>query len=152
LRAWALHHPAGGNQRHIGAASGGPQGAVRQSRSRATQGDPLTGRRNPGAPARLVADQRAALPALLARAATHYSWIGDGSTTARGAALIKEQSGVRGAERGRSCARNCATGLRGCATTAGYPSLPHSWRLVDIGAEVNNPGDKPHDTHTGGSP
>jgi hypothetical protein len=129
LRAWALHHPAGGHQRHIGAASGGPQGAGRQSRSRATQGDALTARRNPGAPARLVADQRAALPALLARAATHYSWIGDGSTTARGAALIKEQSGLRGAERGRSCAelrpgsarlRHKSRVFHGCRTHGGW--------------------------------
>ena len=95
LRAWALHHQ-GWKQQTIADALGVSQGAVSQwiTRGKAGGEDALRNRKSPGAPRRLTTDQRALLPALLARGAEAFGFRGDVWTRARIAAVIKHEFGV----------------------------------------------------------
>ncbi|MDP9311599.1 MAG: IS630 family transposase [Chloroflexota bacterium] len=95
LRAWALQQQ-GWKQNKIAAALGVTEGAVSQWLARArTEGVAgLYTRTSPGAPARLSAEQRSQLPALLARGAAAFGFIGNVWTRARVAEVIKWEFGV----------------------------------------------------------
>src|SRR3712207_2874981 len=94
-RAWELHHQ-GWKHKDIAAALGGNTGAVSQWVKRGnTGGMPALRRRPaPGSTARLNADQRAQVRAALATGTPAFGLVGDGWTTKRIAALIKELFGV----------------------------------------------------------
>jgi transposase len=96
-RAWALKQ-AGWPQKEIARALGVSAGAVSQWRKRAREGGgvgALKRRPAPGRPPRLRVEQRAQLPALLARGAEAYGFRGDGWTARRVARLIADTFGVR---------------------------------------------------------
>jgi transposase len=96
LRAWELYE-AGWSGARIAEALGVTQGAVSQwlKRGRAGGGrEALRTQPRPGAPPRLTADQRAQLPALLAKGAEAYAFIGAVWTAARVATVIKRTFGV----------------------------------------------------------
>ena len=95
LRAWELHQQ-GWKQQDIAAALGVTQGAVRQWIKRGTTGGMAGLRRRtaPGSTPRLTADQRQQLRVALAKGAPAFGFVGDGWTTKRIAALIKELFGV----------------------------------------------------------
>src|SRR5258708_40179009 len=87
-RAWALKQE-GWPQKDIAAAWGVSEGAVSQWLRRAREGGgvgALTRRPPPGMTPRLSAEQRAPLPALLARGAPAYGVAGEGG--AAGAAAV----------------------------------------------------------------
>src|SRR4051794_6115858 len=96
LRAWALRQQ-GWTVRAIAAALGVSPGAVSQWLARATEGgDPALRRhRPPGRPPKLTTQQRAQLPSLLARGAEAFGFPGQIWTTARVAAVIAREFGVR---------------------------------------------------------
>ena len=95
LRAWELHKQ-GWKQKDIASALGVTQGAVSQWLARGRDGGvaALRTRTSPGAPARLSARQLAQLPALLARGAPAFGFLGDVWTRARVAEVIKREFGV----------------------------------------------------------
>ena len=95
LRAWELHKQ-GWKQKDIASALGVTQGAVSQWLARGRDGGVATlrTRTSPGAPARLSARQLAQLPALLARGAPAFGFLGDVWTRARVAEVIKREFGV----------------------------------------------------------
>lgn len=95
LRAWALQQQ-GWKQNKIAEALGVTEGAVSQwlARARTAGVAALRTRTSPGAPARLSAEQRAQLPALLARGAPAFGFSGDVWTRARVAAVIKREFGI----------------------------------------------------------
>jgi transposase len=96
LRAWELKQQ-GWRQRQIAAALGVTEGAVSQWLTRARQGGVGALRRRvaPGPPPKLTAEQRAAIPGLLARGAEAYGFIGEVWTTHRVAAVLERVFGVR---------------------------------------------------------
>src|SRR5919199_33620 len=95
LRAWALSQQ-GWSGRAIAQALGVTPGAVSQWLKRAREQGPaaLHHRMPPGPPAKLSAEQRAQLPALLAHGAEAYGFLGDVWTTKRVATLIRREFGV----------------------------------------------------------
>jgi transposase len=100
-RAWALKHK-GWPQKQIATALGVSEGAVSQWLRRAREGggvEALTRRPPPGMTPRLSAEQRAQqraqLPALLARGAPAYGFAGDVWTAKRVAVVIERTFGVR---------------------------------------------------------
>ncbi len=95
LRAWELHQQ-GWKQKDIAAALGVTQGAVSQWLARGRDGGvaALRTRSSPGAPARLSPDHLAHLPALLARGAPAFGFLGDVWTRARVAEVIQREFGV----------------------------------------------------------
>jgi transposase len=95
LRAWELHQ-RGWKQQAIAEALGVSQGAVSQWIARGRSGGvaALRSRTSPGAPPRLTAQQRAQIPALLARGAETFGFLGDVWTRARVASVIKREFGV----------------------------------------------------------
>lgn len=96
LRAWQLYQ-AGWKQQAIADALGVTEGAVSQWMKKAKTGgaDALRQQPPPGPQPKLTEEQRAQLPALLAKGAESYGFRGEVCTTARVAVLIKEQFGVR---------------------------------------------------------
>jgi transposase len=96
LRAWELKQQ-GWQQRAIAAALGVTPGAVSQWLKRAAEGGvaALRTRLRPGARPKLTPEQRARLPAVLARGAEAYGFAGDVWTTSRVAAVIEQEFGVR---------------------------------------------------------
>lgn len=96
LRAWELHE-AGWPGVRIAAALGVTAGAVSQWLRRVRAGggpEALRSQPRPGARPRLTADQRAQLPALLAKGAEASGFVGAVWTTARVATVIKRSFGV----------------------------------------------------------
>jgi transposase len=96
LRAWELH-AAGWPGRRIAEALGVTPGAVSQWLRRAREGggrEALRTQPRPGQQPRLTAEQRAQIPALLAKGAEAYGFIGAVWTTARVATVIKRVFGV----------------------------------------------------------
>jgi transposase len=95
FRAWELHQK-GWKQQAIAEALGVSQGAVSQWLKRAKEGgvEALHHRPAPGAAPRLTPQQRAQLPALLARGAESFGFRGDLWTQPRIAALIRREFGV----------------------------------------------------------
>jgi transposase len=95
FRAWELHQH-GWKQHKIAEALGVTQGAISQWLKRARDGgvQALRARFSPGAPSRLSPDQLAQLPALLARGAPAFGFLGDIWTRARVADVIKREFGV----------------------------------------------------------
>jgi transposase len=87
----------GWTQRAIAAALGVSHGAVGQWLSRAKQGGVEALRRHPapGPQPKLTSEERAQLPALLARGAEAYGFRGDLWTTKRVAAVIEREYSVR---------------------------------------------------------
>ena len=96
LRAWELKQQ-GWKQRTIAAALGVTPGAVSQWLTRAAEGGvaALRNRFRPGPRPKLTAEQRARMPALLARGAEAYGFVGDVWTTPRVADVIEREFGVR---------------------------------------------------------
>jgi transposase len=96
LRAWELKR-RGWPQRAIAAALGVTPGAVSQWLKRVADGGvaALRNRVRPGPTPRLTPEQRALLPDLLARGAEAYGFVGEVWTTARVAAVIEREFGVR---------------------------------------------------------
>ena len=97
LRAWELHE-AGWSGVRIADALGVTKGAVSQWLKRARDGggrEALCHRPPPGAAPKLTAAQRAHLPALLARGAEAYGFVGEVWTCRRVAAVIAREFGVR---------------------------------------------------------
>jgi transposase len=96
LRALALYE-AGWKAIRIAEALGVTRGAVSQWLKAAREGGRDALRRQPrlGRQPRLTAEQRAQLPALLAKGAEAYGFRGEVWTTARVAALIEQEFGVR---------------------------------------------------------
>ena len=96
LRALDLHE-AGWSGKAIAAALGVTEGAVSQWLKRARDGGraALRHRPPPGPVHRLTAAQREQLPALLAKGAEAYGFIGAVWTTKRVAALIRQEFGVQ---------------------------------------------------------
>jgi transposase len=96
LRAWALAQQ-GWPQRTIAAALGVTEGAVSQWLKRAREGGvaALRRRTSPGAPPKLSAAQRAALPALLAQGPEAFGFRGDVWTGPRVVWLIAARFRVR---------------------------------------------------------
>jgi transposase len=95
-RAWALKQE-GWPQKDIAAALGVSEGAVSQWLRRAREGGgvgALTRRPPPGMTPRLSAEQRAQLPALLARGAPAYGFAGEVWTADRVAVVIERTFGV----------------------------------------------------------
>jgi transposase len=95
-RAWALKQQ-GWLQKDIAAALGVSAGAVSQWLKRAREGGGVAALRRrppPGMAPRLSAEQRAHVPALLARGAEAYGFRGDMWTARRIAQLIAETFGV----------------------------------------------------------
>src|SRR5258708_13791358 len=95
-RAWALKQE-GWSQKDIAAALGVSEGAVSQWLRRAREGGgvgALTRRPPPGMTPRLSAEQRAQLPALLARGAPAYGFAGEVWTADRVAVVIERTFGV----------------------------------------------------------
>lgn len=95
LRAWELYE-AGWSGARIAEALGVTRGAVSQWLSRGRTGgrEVLRTRPRPGKQPRLTAEQRAQLPALLAKGAEAHGFVGDVWTTGRVAAVIKRAFGV----------------------------------------------------------
>jgi transposase len=95
-RAWELHQ-AGWWQKDIAVALGVSRGAVSQWIKRGREGgvEALRTRPRPGGLARLTAEQRAQIPALLARGAPAYGFGGDVWTAKRIAAVLCQTFGVR---------------------------------------------------------
>src|SRR3712207_3809830 len=95
LRAWELHQQ-GWKQHKIAEALGVTQGAVSQWLARGREGgvEALCSRSSPPSPTRLTPEHLAALPALLARGAPAFGFIGDVWTRARIAEVIKREFGV----------------------------------------------------------
>lgn len=96
-RAWALKQE-GWPQKDIAHALGVSEGAVSQWLKRAREAggvEALARRPPPGMTPRLSAEQRAELPALLARGAVAYGFRGDVWTARRVAQLIVDTFGVR---------------------------------------------------------
>jgi transposase len=95
-RAWELHE-AGWNGKAIADALKASQAAVSTWLKRARTGgvEALAGHPPPGRVPKLSAEQRAQLPALLAKGAEAYAFIGDVWTTKRVAAVIWRTFGVR---------------------------------------------------------
>ena len=95
IRAWELHEQ-GWKQKDIAAALGVTEGAVSQWFKKAkTQGvEALRHQPAPGATPKLSPQQRAQLPALLAKGAEAFGFRGQVWTTARVAELIKQVFGV----------------------------------------------------------
>jgi transposase len=96
FRAWELHQK-GWKQRDIATALGVTEGAISQwlSRARAGGADDLHNRPRLGATPRLTDKQRQRIPALLARGAEHYGFLGDLWTSQRVAEVIERTFGVR---------------------------------------------------------
>src|SRR5215467_2832091 len=96
FRAWELAQQ-GWKQRDIATALGVTEGAVSQWLKRAREGgkDALRRRLAPGPPHRLTPEQRARLPALLAKGAEAYGFRGNVWTAPRIRALIQREFGVR---------------------------------------------------------
>jgi transposase len=96
LRALALQE-AGWKAIRIAEALGVTRGAVSQWLKAAREGgrDALRHRPRVGRQPKLTAAQRDQLPALLARGAEAYGFIGDVWTTARVAAVIRQEFGVQ---------------------------------------------------------
>jgi transposase len=96
LRAGELKQQ-GWPQQTIAAALGVTPGAVSQWLKRAATGGAgaLRTRLRPGPTPKLTPEQRARLPAVLARGAEAYGFVGDVWTTARVAAVIERAFGVR---------------------------------------------------------
>jgi transposase len=85
-------------QKQIAAALGVSEGAISQWLTRARDGggvEALRRRPPPGMTPRLSAEQRAQLPALLARGARAYGFSGDVWTATRVAVVIERTFGVR---------------------------------------------------------
>lgn len=95
LRAWELHLQ-GWKQKEIAAALGVTQGAVSQWLARARAGGvaELRTRMSPGAPSRLTPAPLVQLPALLARGAPAFGFLGDVWTRTRVVEVIKRAFGV----------------------------------------------------------
>jgi transposase len=96
-RAWVLKQN-GWPQKQIAAALGVSEGAISQWMRRAREGggvEALTRRPPPGMTPRLSMEQRAQLPALLARGAPAYGFAGDVWTATRVAVVIERTFGVR---------------------------------------------------------
>ena len=95
LRAWELHQQ-GWTGKRIGAALGASEAAVSTWLKKARAGGVEALKRHPppGATPKLSAEQRARLPAILAKGAPWYDFIGDIWTTKRVAAVIKREFGV----------------------------------------------------------
>ena len=96
-RAWALKQE-GWPQKDIARALGVSEGAVSQWLKRAREAGGVAGlkrRPAPGMTPRLTVEQRAQLPALLARGAEAYGFRGDVWTARRVAQLIADTFGVR---------------------------------------------------------
>lgn len=95
-RAWELHEQ-GWWQKDIAAALGASRAAVCQWIKRGREGgvEALRTRSRPGGPAKLTAEQRAQIPALLARGAEAHGFRGDVWTASRIAAVIERTFGVR---------------------------------------------------------
>src|SRR5690348_11300030 len=96
LRAWDLAQQ-GWKQRQIARALGVTEGAVSQwlKRARAEGRAALRRHPPPGPAPRLTPEQRAQIPALLARGAEAFGFRGDVWTTKRVAAVIARAFGVR---------------------------------------------------------
>jgi len=96
LRALALHEEGWLGAR-IAEALGVTRGAVSQwlKRAREAGREALYHRAPPGGKARLTAEQRAQLPALLAKGAEAYGFVGQVWTTPRVATVIAREFGVR---------------------------------------------------------
>ena len=96
LRALALHEQ-GWRGARIAEALGVTRGAVSQWLKLAREGGraALYHRKPPGRRVRLTPEQRAQLPALLAKGAEAYGFVGDVWTTERVAAVIVREFGVR---------------------------------------------------------
>lgn len=97
LRALELK-AQGWAQRRIAEALGVTEGAVSQWVKRAREGggvEALRHRRPPGRPAKLTAAQRVEVPALLAKGAEAYGFVGAVWTTARVAVVLERTFGVR---------------------------------------------------------
>lgn len=95
LRAWDLHE-AGWSGKAIATALGASEAAVSTWLKRARAGgvEALKRRPPPGAMAKLTTEQRAQLPAILAKGADHYGFVGDVWTTKRVAVAIRRVFGV----------------------------------------------------------
>ena len=96
LRAWELKQQ-GWQQQTIAAALGVTPGAVSQWLKRAAAGgvEALRSRMRPRPTPRLTPEQRAPIPAVLARGAGAYGLPGGVWTTARVAAVLEREFGVR---------------------------------------------------------
>jgi transposase len=96
FRAWELAQ-RGWKQRDVATALGVTEGAVSQWLKRAREGgrESLRRRIAPGPPHRLTPEQRAQLPALLAKGAEAYGFRGDVWTAARVVVVIQRAFGVR---------------------------------------------------------
>jgi transposase len=94
-RAWALKQQ-GWKQQDIAAALGVSEGAVSQWMKRAREGgeEALKRRPPPGVRPRLTAEQRAQVPALLARGAEAYGLRGNVWTARRVAEVLRRTFGV----------------------------------------------------------
>ncbi len=95
LRAWELHR-AGWSGKAIAEALGASQAAVSTWLKRARAGGVEALKRHPppGATPKLTAEQRAQLPALLAKGAEWYDFVGNVWTTKRVAAVVQREFGV----------------------------------------------------------
>jgi transposase len=95
LRAWQLHQQ-GWTGKAIATALGASEAAVSTWLKRARAGgvEALMRHPSPGATPKLTVEQRAQLPALLAKGADWYDFIGNVWTTKRVAAVIKREFGV----------------------------------------------------------
>jgi transposase len=96
MRAWELH-TEGWSGKDIAEALKVSAGAVSGWLKRARAGgvEALRCRPAPGPTPKLTAEQRTALPDLLARGAEAYGFVGDVWTTRRVAAVINQEFGVR---------------------------------------------------------
>jgi transposase len=95
MRAWELHEQ-GWKQKDIAAALGVTEGAVSQwlKKAREQGMEALRHQPAPGATPKLSPEQRAQLPALLAKGAEAFGFRGQVWTTARVAQMIQQQFGV----------------------------------------------------------
>jgi transposase len=95
-RAWELKQQ-GWKQKEIAEALGVTEGAVSQWMKRGREGgeEALKACPSPGATPRLSAEQKAQIPALLAKGAPAYGFRGDVWTASRVAEAIERSFGVR---------------------------------------------------------